>query len=186
QDKQGQILDHWEAHFDLTPLKKALQHYVEEYNNNPNKSGADWEMLDKIWIEEVGRAQREVPAHIAQEYCHPERSFRDIIEDNALLDVSNPNNLKRALTFYTWGTNSSDLWFSPGSFSVDSGLGFSFAILREGWGAAAWCTGVCDEPGDDLTAISVIDEERTRDLEQSLDNLSQPLIVQSPLSPQRV
>ncbi|KGP62552.1 hypothetical protein EP47_11160, partial [Legionella norrlandica] len=180
QDKQGQILDHWEAHFDLTPLKKALQHYEEEYNKKPNKSGADWEMLDKIWIEEVGRAQREVPAHIAQEYCHPERSFYNVVRNNALLKASNPNNLKRQLTFYNWGIFGNDLWFSPGSYSVDSGLGFSFAISRGGWLQLAKSWG--REAYIDLTALSAIDEERTRDLKQSLDNLSQPLIVQSPLS----
>ncbi|KGP63059.1 hypothetical protein EP47_09000 [Legionella norrlandica] len=184
RDEQGNTIDHWETHFDLTPLKRALEHYVKEYNEKPNKSGADWEQLDKIWVEEVGRAQRDVPAHIAQEYCHPDRSFEDVTNNQALLDATNPTNLKRQLKFRKLDTNEYYLWFTPDSYSVDSGLGFSFGILRwrydcrprEWWAAGA---------GDiafaviDLNALTAIDEVRTSDLKQSLDNLRQPLIVQA-------
>ncbi|KTD55556.1 hypothetical protein Lsan_3108 [Legionella santicrucis] len=189
QDKEGQTIDHWEAHFDLTPLKTALKHYVDEYNNRPNKSDDDWEQLDKIWVEKVGIAQRSVPAHIAQEYCHPERSFYNITQSEALLDVSNPNNLKRQLKFYNKDTGNYDLWFTPDSYAVDSRLGFSFAILRGGeplWGMwrapsraeshrRAWRGDLCEI---DLAILSVIDKVRIRDLKQSLENLSQPLIAQ--------
>lgn len=180
KDKQGNTIDHWETHFDLTPLKEALKHYVDEYKKRPNQSEADWEILDKIWVEEVGRAQRDVPAHIAQEYCHPERSFYDVTEKKSLLDATNPSNLKRQLKFYNCVTDQYDLWFTPGSYSVDSGLGFSFGIMRRraplaavggGWGVGA-------DVAIDSTALAAIDEVRTGDLEQSLDNLSLPLIVQ--------
>ncbi len=165
------------AHFDLTPLKTALKHYIEEYDKNPKNTAADWAVLDKIWVEEVGRAQRNVPAHIAQEYCHPERSFNEVSQNKSLLDASNPNNLKRQLTFYNWDTNSNDLWFTQGAHLVDSGLGFSFALIRAGRGVACGGARVVGR-GVDLAALTAIDEVRTNDLKQSLENLSPPLIVQ--------
>jgi hypothetical protein len=128
QDKEGKTITHCEAHFDLTPLKNALQHYIEEFDKKPDKSEADWDALDKIWIKEVGLAQRDVPAHIAQEYCHPNRSFNDITKNKAWLDASNPASLKRSLEFYNletgYETGKYDLWFCPGGYSLDSGLGF--------------------------------------------------------------
>ncbi|MEI6514094.1 MAG: SidC, partial [bacterium] len=182
QDKEGKTITHCEAHFDLTPLKEALKHYLEEHDKNLDKSEADWDVLDKIWIEEVGRAQRDVPAHIAQEYCHPNRSFEDVTKDKALLDAQNPANLKRQLKFYNYETDKYDLWFCPGGYSIDSGLGLSFGILR----AAMPCAlGLrvgreCDVGVVmDFEAVKAIDEARTCDLRQSLSNLSQPPTAQS-------
>ncbi|VEG89599.1 SidC homolog [Legionella spiritensis] len=181
EDKQGNAIEHWEAHFDLTPLKKALKHYVGEYEKLLNKSKDNWEILDKIWVEEVGRAQRDVPAHIAQEYCHPLRSLKDVTENKSLLDASNPANLKRQLKFYNWKADQSDLWFTLGSYSVDSGLGFSFGIFRgETNRASDEIFGAAPRAHIDLAAVKAIDEVRTNDLKQSLVNLSQPLIVQAP------
>jgi hypothetical protein len=172
-------IEHQDTGFDLTPLINALNHYVTEYNRIPNKTEADWEALDKIWVEEVGRAQRDIPAHIAHEYCHPERSFADVNNNNELLNAANPRNLKRQLKFYNVDTGKDDFWFSPGSYSIDSGLGFSFGILRPasracGAGRARWCG-----PTMDSVALTTIDNVRTNDREQSLLNLSQPLNLQA-------
>ena len=188
QDKAGNIINHREAHFDLTPLISALKHYVSEYNKIKNKTEADWERLDKIWVEMVGMAQRMVPAHIAHEYCHPDRSFEDITKNNALLDASNPANLKRQLKFYNGETGNDDAWFTPNSHSADSGLGFSIGILRGRWRRGAWGSGgrqggavACVDQMlvVDLVALTSIDEVRTSDCKQSLDNLNQPLTVQT-------
>ncbi|MFI4962245.1 MAG: SidC, partial [Legionellales bacterium] len=116
------------AHFDLTPLKHALQTYIEAFAKNP-KNDAFWEAMDKLWVE-IGQPQREVPAHIAQEYCHPKRSFLTVSENTSLLDASNPTNLERQLEFYNSDTNSQDSWFTRDSYLADSGLGFSLAVLR--------------------------------------------------------
>lgn len=186
KDKQGQIINHQEAHFDLTPLKKALKHYVDEYNIRTYLSEEDWVILDKIWVEEVGQAQRDVPAHIAHEYCHPERSFHNVINNKA-----NPNNLKRRLTFYNWDTHTDDLWFTPLSYLEDSGLGFSFAIVQSqdccrgvhgrivglGWSKDVWTR------ARNLAAIIAVDEARTADLNQSLEHLKSPLITPAPIIP---
>lgn len=131
EDKQGLITKHQDAGFDLTPLINALNHYVDKYNKRPRQTEADWEVLDKIWVEEVGRAQRYIPAHIAHEYCHPGRSFEEIKYKNELLNAAIPNNLKRQLKFYNYETRNYDVWFSRGSHLLDSGLGFSFGILRD-------------------------------------------------------
>lgn len=180
RDKQGIVIEHQDAGFELTSLINALKHYVAEYDKKSNKTEADWDTLGKIWIEEVGRAQRDIPAHIAHEYCHPERSFDQVNKNKDLLDASNPANLKRQLKFYDDDTNSIDVWFSPNSYSVDSGLGFSFGILRGcGWDRAAGAgrtsgplriVSLCDS-----AALRTIGKVRTKDREQSLLNLSQPL-----------
>jgi hypothetical protein len=182
-DKQGQMIEHRAAHFDLTPLISALTHYADEHNKTKNKTESDWTALDKIWIEEVGRAQRDIPAHIAHEYCHPDRSFLDVLYNQTLLDATNPDNLKRQLGFYNYVTRNNDLWFSPGSYLVDSGLGFSFGILRtrgepRGGSPRDWPGGLMTDP----FALTAIDKVRTNDLQQSLLNLSLPLSLQSPLS----
>ncbi|CEG58306.1 hypothetical protein [Legionella fallonii] len=169
------------AHFDLTPLKNALRTYIEAYNQSPKVTDADWEALDTLWIK-VGLPQREVPAHIAQEYCHPKRSFYDVVNDRALLDASNPANLERQLKFYNCVTDAYDTWFTPTASDEDSGLGFSWAILRFVSGLAR-CRGV--EEGVvmselDLSAIEAIDEVRTKDLMQSFQNLAEPSSPQVP------
>lgn len=179
-DKRGQTIAHNEAHFDLTPLKKALTHYVHEYDKKFNKTKADWEVLNKIWTEEVGRAQRDIPAHIAHEYCHPNRSFKDVNQDKALLNASNPGNLKRQLKFYNFETSNNDVWFARDSYDRDSGLGFSFGIMRgevqralAGRDAIASCVTGGRTADLDLAVLKTIDEVRSNDRKQSLLNLSQ-------------
>jgi len=164
-------------------LKQALKTYIDAYNQSVKKTEEDWEVLDALWIK-VGLLQREVPAHIAQEYCHPKRSFDDVVKNPALLDAVNPANLERQLKFYNWDTGSWDMWFTPTSCGEDSGLGFSFAILRgwaplvSGWG---WGRGVQASLGlVDLSAIEAIEETRTKDFTQSLEHLAAPSSLQAP------
>lgn len=182
QSKEGQTIDHWEAHFDLTPLKTALTTYINAYDESPKQSQADIDALDAIWIQ-VGLPQREIPAHIAQEYCHPRQSFDDISKNTALLHASNSANLERSLAFFNGVTESHDVWFTTESYSVDSGLGSSFAIFRAN--AEVRAVGRAWGPGImmariDLSAIKAIDTARTDDLMQSRAFLSRPVIVQDP------
>lgn len=172
--------EHRSVHFELTPLKDALNAYIKAYRQSPKATDADWDALDILWIK-VGLPQRELPAHIAQEYCHPRRSFDDVVKNKALLDASNPANLVRQLKFYNWKTESYDAWFTPISCADDSELGFSFAILRgvEQRGA----TGESAAGGRvtiDLSAIEAIDKQRTKDLAQSLENLAAPSSLKTP------
>lgn len=57
--------------------------------------------MQAAWLK-VGLAQRDVPAHITQEYCHPDRSFDDVTQNKSLLDASNPAHLKCSLRFFNW------------------------------------------------------------------------------------
>jgi hypothetical protein len=62
------------THFNLTPLKTALQEFIVVYNNWPNTGNLD--ARKAIWTAawmKVGLAQRDVPVHVI--YCRPERSF---------------------------------------------------------------------------------------------------------------
>ncbi|KTD72645.1 hypothetical protein [Legionella tucsonensis] len=127
----------------------------------------------------MGLPQREVPAHVAQEYCHPKRSFEDVVKNLSLLDASNPANLERQLKFYNWNTNSYDDWFPLAAFG-DSGLGSSFAILRQGRRPCRGGGGCGVSPRVDLSAIDAIDGARTKDLKQSLERLAVPPSSQAP------
>jgi hypothetical protein len=177
-NEQGEIIPHNDTHFSLQPLIESLTHYIDAYNQSPRATNADWMALDAIWIKEVGGAQRHVPAHIAQEYCHPDRSFEEVTNNKTLLDADNPINLKRQLTFYNWDTGNNDLWFTPNSYASNAGLGFSIGILRlGGMRRGPWC--LRGQGLADLSALKAIDEVRTSDLQQSLDHLRSPLIVQA-------
>nr|UVT38017.1 hypothetical protein cemce18_00013 [uncultured bacterium] len=178
--------EHRSAHFDLKPLKDALKAYISAYTHD----ATDREALGTLW-RKVGLPQRDVPAHIAQEYCHPNRSFQAVAKEAAtqkstLLDAANPNNLVRQLKFYNTGTGANDSWFTPDSYSSNSGLGFSFVIVRGPRArvpvaASTWlgadggrADNVCSWILHDLAAIDAIDKARTDDLKQSLANLAAP------------
>ncbi len=176
------------THFDLTPLKKALSDYIKAYNQSPKQTDTNWEALDQIWIK-VGLLQREVPAHIAHEYCHPKRSFDDVLNNTALLDASKPeNNLERGLKFYNYETASYDVWFTPGALK-GPGLGSSFAIIRGGYARGGWGMlemvgiGIGGWGSIDLSAIEAIDKARTDDLKRSLANLAAPSTLQAAQPP---
>ncbi|MBL7479555.1 SidC [Legionella bononiensis] len=172
------------AHFDLTPLKKALKNYIEAYDQSPKNTAENWEELDTLWIK-VGLPQREVPAHIAQEYCHPKRSFEKVVKDPTLLDADRPANLRRRLKFFNFETGSNDAWFTPTAAGEESGLGFSFAIVRAGFAESAGDGMEAAGPHSgqaaiDLAAIEAIDEARTKDLMQSREHLAAPSNLQAP------
>lgn len=173
------------AHFDLMPLKDALKVYIKAYNESRKTTETDWQALNAVWIK-VGLPQRDVPAHIAQEYCHPERSFYDITKNKGLLDASKKDNLERQLKFYNYETDACDSWFTPGASGENSGLGFSFAIWQDGLVgcAAALAAGVGRSPDVvtlDLSAIEAIEEVRTKDLKESLEILAAPSNLKTPV-----
>ncbi len=169
--QQGET--HRTKHFDCTPLKQALQQYVDGYGNWFATSR--WAAMEAAWMI-VGKAQRDVPAHIAQEYCRDDRSFSPTPQFNEVA-------LPRTLTFYNFNMESRDSWFPL--LSSDSGLGFSFSLIRGASGRAMergqtrpGRTGGA-RPGKslvllDLAAITRLDEVRTLDLTLSRDHLNPP------------
>ncbi len=93
------------ASFDLEPLIQALQSYVNNYDalvaahnrlDYAARNRATME-LNSAWIQ-VGKAQRDVPAHVAQEYCRPDRAFYPC-------PPFNEPELPRILTFHNWVTS---------------------------------------------------------------------------------
>jgi hypothetical protein len=154
---------HRTNHFDLTPLKEALRHYRDGWDNWHDTS--NWDAMTAAWLE-VGKAQRDVPAHIAQEYCRPDGAFSTI-----------HITLPRVFTFYHSDTGSANSWFPL--VTSDSGLGFNFALLRGAGQSAA--TGLVGLRGPgwstsqlDLTAVTRLDEVRTADLGISREHLNPP------------
>ena len=159
------------SHFDFTPLKEAYQRYLAGYDAWLAANG--WGAMKAAWLD-VGKAQRNVPAHVAQEYCRPDRPFHPTPEFNEAT-------LPRVFTFYNWTTGGrNDSWF-PLTAS-NSGLGFDFSLIRAGGGGARRTLrgsaerGACDV---DLVAVSRLDAVRTVDLTQSREHLNPPAMSQS-------
>lgn len=154
------------AHFDLTALRTALNAYIDSYVAN------DWGATEEAWMN-IGKAQHDVPAHVAQEYCRPDRSFYPC-------PPFNESTLPRVLTFNNWATSRDESWFPLSS--SNSGLNFNFGLIR---GA---CTAARGGPGEsgwlvasgalwaarDLAAITRLDEVRTEDLKRVLEHLNPP------------
>jgi hypothetical protein len=127
--------------FDFHSLITALDTYVTNY-------GRWWSHHQQIenWMK-IGKAQRDVPAHVAQEYCRSDRSFDP-------LPSFNEETLPRILTFNNVLT-SDTFWFPR--LSSSSGLGFDFALIRMQLSKVA--AGSCPQPPEaDLAAVRHLDE----------------------------
>ncbi len=161
---------HRSSHFDFTPLKEAYQRSLDGYNGW--FATRNWAAMDAAWCD-VGKAQRNVPAHVAHEYCRPDRSFAPRPEFNEAV-------LPRELTFYILTTGRNDYWFPL--TAPNSGLGFDFALIRGGRynrADGAWPFEGRLASGYDLAAVSRLDEVRTADLAQSREHLNPPALSQS-------
>lgn len=164
------------AHFDLTALGTALQDYIDSYNAW-YAVASNWGAMEAAWMA-VGKAQRDVPAHVAQEYCRPYRSF-------CPCPPFNEPTLPRVLTFYNWTTSRDDSWFPL--TSSNSGLGFDFGLIRGRAGECEGASGAMARRGDrarmhaamDLAAVSRLDEVRTADLTLAREHLNPPAISHS-------
>lgn len=165
--------EHRSAHFDFTPLKAAYQRYLDGYNGWYN--ARNWAAMDAAWLE-VGKAQSDVPAHVAQEYCHPDRAFDPLPSFNVDREDIPVDTLPRRLTFYNWNTSSNNSWFPLAA--SNSGLGFDFAIIR-GSLPLSFARLADGRGAVDLAAIARLDEVRTVDLTLSREHLNPPALSQS-------
>ncbi|WP_133130102.1 hypothetical protein [Legionella yabuuchiae] len=147
--------------FDFRSLITALDNYLTNYDN--------WDFHRQVdaWMK-VGKAQRDVPAHIAHEYCRQGRLFDPLPSFNEPI-------LPRDLTIHNYITNDK-AWFPLSSSS--SGLGFDFALIRAGAERAmSWSSLVNlqnEWPNIDLAAVRHLDETRIGDLTLSRETLSRP------------
>ncbi|MFY7698075.1 MAG: hypothetical protein ACOVQX_04585 [Legionella sp.] len=159
------------AHFDFTPLKEAYQRYFDGYD--AWYDAKNWAAMEAAWLD-VGKAQRNVPAHVAQEYCRPDRSFDPRPEFNEAT-------LPRMLTFYNLTTHRDDSWFPLAA--SNSGLGFDFALIRLHSPMVFLVLDPLIRIGRtqpfDLAAITRLDEVRTDDLTLSREHLNPPPMSES-------
>ena len=163
-EQGGQVVEH-SKHFDMTPLKTALQNYVNGYD--AWDAADNYDAMKAAWMR-VGLAQRDLPVHVINEYCRPDRSFHPLSDS-----TFNEDNLPRILTYYNFNTGSAAPLF-PLVVSGSSGLGLDWALARaagrcvRGTGAWLWVPAAA---GLDLAAVSRLDEVRTVDLTRSRENL---------------
>ncbi len=159
-------LEHRSAHFNLTPLKDALQRCVDGYDNWERTH--NWAPMKAAWME-VGILQRDMPVHVVNEYCRPDRSFYP-------LPAFNEGALPRSLKFYNFETAGEQSLF-PLVISDSSGLGIDFALIpsEARWGGAmgrSWRGHRDSSPcAVELAAISRLDEVRADDLRRSREIL---------------
>ena len=175
-EQGGRVVKH-SKHFDLMldpsveggqpikgPLLQALQDYVTGYDawdaaNNYDAMRAAWMV--------VGLAQRDLPVHVINEYCRPDRSFYP-------LPAFNEDKLPRILTYYNLSAGCIFPLFPLVVDSPRAVLGVDLAISRDAGRGPPRAPMVLREPGSaglDLAAVSRLDEVRTRDLTQSRENL---------------
>ncbi|VEB35743.1 SidC homolog [Legionella sainthelensi] len=154
---------HRSDHFDFSSLIEALRDYVEGYLAWEGGSDA----MKAAWIK-IGKAQRDVPAHVAQEYCRYDRSFDP-------QPTFKEDELPRYLKFFNSKTRFRESWFPLSS--SNSGLGFGFSIIRA-FGEMATSDpcrplldGVKRSLPMELAAITHLDEVRTKELTQMRNHL---------------
>ncbi|MCH9743967.1 MAG: hypothetical protein K0U29_03445 [Gammaproteobacteria bacterium] len=63
-------------HYDLEELIGALKNYSSQYI--ALSSDKKWDAVNSLWVYSVGGAQKKMVAHVAQEYCHPDRPLEPI------------------------------------------------------------------------------------------------------------
>jgi hypothetical protein len=161
-EQHGVVITH-SKHFDFTPLITALRRYVDGYDNWYATS--NWAAIQAAWME-VGIAQRDMPVHVVNEYCHPGRSFYP-------LPAFNETDLPRKVRFYNYITDAAQHLF-PLVISGSSGLGLDYALFRSADARAGagrpWLVRWAS-PANDLAAVSHLDGMRTVDLTRSRENL---------------
>lgn len=157
-------------HFNFSRLIEALQSYVDSFDGWGNEL-LPYEAQIDLWCQVVGLEQRYVPAHVAQEYCHPTRSF------NPTPTFNDPT-LERSLSIFNYSNGRMMEWFDTSPSLV---LGKNFGIVRTGTPdfieAAGW-VGV-SYPGarcrktvaKDVAAIMALCKVRSSDLRQTLESL---------------
>lgn len=164
-DREGLLIEqngelYRSAHFDFTELKTALQSYVDGY--------AGWrERRDREAMSNarkaLGNAQRNVPAHIAQEYCRLDRSFSPCPSFEEEI-------LPRVLMFKDSGSlhGRQIHWFDArlGVGDKTEVVRGRFNDARDGADAAAVSL--------DLEAMTRLDEVRTAELAQLRERLNPP------------
>ncbi len=67
--------------YKMEDIVNALKTYVDQFDALYKVE--NWNELQRLWIHVVGKAQAQTVAHVAQEYCHPDRPFDPVPDFNA-------------------------------------------------------------------------------------------------------
>ena len=70
-------------------LLDAYEYYLENYSKM--FKAKKWTELNKIWLVQIGGAQKLLPMHVLHEYCHPDRPFDPIPDFTGPLPRSLPH-----------------------------------------------------------------------------------------------
>ena len=165
----GVVVEH-SKHFDFSPLITALRRYIAGFHNWC--ALRNYDAINAAWMA-VGIAQRDMPVHVVNEYCFPNRLFDP-------RPAFNERVMPRNVEFFKDMTTSLSPLF-PLVISDSSGLGVDFALVRGG----RWCNGnpLLTARGDsgsdvgflrvpiDLAAMSHLAEIRKADLASFLQVL---------------
>jgi hypothetical protein len=159
-------------HYNYQLLIQAIQHFLSPDN-------AWMKLLDRImrakqFCKKVGGAQRSVPTHIAQEYCHPIRTFKS------------PKFASDTLyrQFNVTQFSESPFWFPLKKNDSKSMLGINMAYIRGDLGHPIAVTYCDDEHSlrQDLYAIEQLAEVRITELNDLKQRLLNPVADEKPIS----
>ncbi|MDP4105105.1 MAG: protein kinase [Bacillota bacterium] len=142
-------------HFSVQPLIGALQTYVD----NADKVWKYDQRATDHWIKVVGGAQKLLPAHVVDEYCHPKRAF-DPCPDFKENDLPR----SRICEVYDGGQWIKGEWFT--SKYNGGAVGEKFAFVRGGGELYGWQ--VCEARVEcvcDLKALQSLSKTRIQQLE---------------------
>ncbi len=162
-----------EKHYDFSPLIKALQTYVDHFNDWFATDNRD--ALKNQWSKVVGLSQSYLPAHVAQHYCDGEVSFDPTPQFNK-------KTFNRKLKWWSSRTDKEEFWYAP-TPSMTWGFGIYFLGVDYGFfrgGVSEDCSeslkGVRREVAEaDLAAMTALCKVRTLDLLSLMQRLEGPI-----------
>ena len=137
-------------HFSLSPLIEALDTYVKNFDGWYKAS--NWTAIETHWCRQVGGTQLLVPAHVAQEYCHPSRPFSPCPDFSA--DVQFPRSMK---------TDEGE-WFTAVYNGGTLGIKFGFLRYFEALADAAAKVGNVQRVGHDREVLQCLLNTRQQQL----------------------
>lgn len=145
------------AHYNFGEFISALKNYVDKYEGLYRAS--KWDDLARLWIDGVGSAQKNTVAHVAQEYCHPDRSF-DPVPDF----TKKPLKRQFKMVEGEWRTTTD----KSGRFGKNPQSSSSFfAILRSNAPHAFRAKRSGTTPAKDYKALLRLHEVRTSQLKET-------------------
>jgi hypothetical protein len=127
--------------YDFNELLQAYQTYIDNYEKLREKK--DWKQQEKLWCQGVGGAQTRVPAHVANEYCRPDRSFYPTPDFKE-------SHLPRSFKI----SDEDDRWYPVALTARGGGVGVDRAVARGARAMGSYTTGgYMGRGGDEGAAV---------------------------------